>query len=154
MFRHQGTSWTWNSTEVLSLNVHDELRARYSILNTMESFKSPDGKFHFMLCYSEISGEDGKYCNEWKQTSNPTNSTTIEGYEEISIAFPNRWEGPNRGLALSSSSNCFIDNSPEDANYWFCIGCFVHNGYGKFPGPFNFVVNSINLYVNVDHLTN
>ena len=79
---------------------------------------------------------------------------TIAGYQEISIAFP--WQAPNRGLALSGSSACYIDNSPASGNWWFCIGDFQsHGGAGYWPGPesTHTIVNRVELYVNVDHLT-
>ena len=34
-----------------SVNINNDAEKRYSILNELEDFKSPDGEFRFMLCY-------------------------------------------------------------------------------------------------------
>ena len=152
MFGHR-SSTLFTAADVLSKNTGNEDSGRFSILGSLDSFKTEDGKFHFMLCYPDLTfGNDGKYCNEWKQTSNPASSTSIQGYEEISIAFP--WNG-GKGLALSSTSDhCFIDNSPNSGNWWWCVGAFAYHGStGYWPGPEPHIVNKVHLYVNVDHLT-
>ena len=34
-----------------SVNINNDAEKRYSILNELEDFKSPEGEFRFMLCY-------------------------------------------------------------------------------------------------------
>jgi hypothetical protein len=60
-----------------------------SILDEIESFRSPyDGKFTFAMSWSDLGSHDGlRGVNVWRQSSNPTMSPSVEGFERIDV----RW---------------------------------------------------------------
>ena len=67
-----------------SVNTNDDTADRYSILSQLEDYKNSEGEFRFMLCYPSYSaGLDGRYCNEWVQTTNPVTSTTVTGNDTV-----------------------------------------------------------------------
>ena len=68
--------------------VTNEGSNRYINKEIMDLYKSCDGYYHFKLVYKEHFR-----FNEWKQTSNPFESETVEGYKPIQIGFPNRFGG-------------------------------------------------------------
>jgi len=98
-----------SNAEVLSTNSN----YKYSILEQLEKFRyTTDSEFEFLLEYEDLPGE----YNRWKQTSNPTTSTTVTGYVANGIS----WTRDNwGGLALSSNEKTFIDGSPG-ADTWYC----------------------------------
>ena len=136
---------------VWSNNPHDEESEMYSNLNFLESFRSAvDGKLFMKLCYPTVTWfNDGESCNEWKQISNPTQNYNITGFEEVSTAF--LWIPPDAGLALSSADECFIDSSPDNERWFFCVGVFEDpEDDGYWPGPEDFV-NKVELYACADN---
>ena len=146
----------WTPETVLSSNPSDEESGMFSILGILESFRTEDGKLLMKICYPTLTrGKDGKFCNVWKQTSNPTNSSDIEGFEELSTAFsdPNLWTSPNAGLALTPRNNCFMDSSPSRDDKWYwCVGAYENNGgTGFWPGPYPDNVNRVVMYACADH---
>jgi hypothetical protein len=60
-----------------------------SILDEIERFRSAhDGKFTFAMSWSDLGSHDSlQGVNIWRQTSNPTMSPSVEGFEEIDV----RW---------------------------------------------------------------
>jgi len=106
-----------------SKNPEDPDSKLYSILDQLEDFRNSEGKFHFKLCYPELTwGKDGKTCNEWIQSSNPYTDSTITGFEEIFLAFDNNgnkdfWKGLGKNTDVHIGG-AYLDDSPFDA-YWF-----------------------------------
>ena len=60
----------------------------FAILDRLEELRSCHGKFHFRLYWRELG-----YFNDWLQTSNPTTSSTVTGYEAVDIKFGNEFAG-------------------------------------------------------------
>ena len=90
--------------------------------------------------------------NRFKQTSNPTISSTCEGYTHIHISWTDNDFG---GLALSENSGMtFIDGSPGNGNGWhYSIG-LKKAWYTWIPGPYNefqsnYEIIEVNLWVRV-----
>jgi hypothetical protein len=116
----------------------------FSVLNELESWRQSDGKLHMKLVYPLRS--KGANSNEWRQTSNPVTSTSlnVDGYEPIDIQMSqNHWGGlrhgnPNPTNCVESGQqpgiNCgaFLEGSigPDaNPNWCYTIGAAV-----KFPG--------------------
>ena len=143
-----GTSWTkvfshdtsgglfTSDADALSKNKGNTSAKLFSILDTLESFRLQSGAFHLKLCYPELAGK----CNEWSQTSNPTTSSTITGFQTIHLAFSQRSTGSSfRGLGISppSKSWTFIDDYPGHQNWWHAIGAKKFwGGADTIPGPY------------------
>ena len=79
----------------MNSNPDDQDNDLFSILDQLEDYRSADGSFRFKLCYPDLKwGVDGDTCNYWIQSSNPTVSTQVEGYQAIKIAFNRQtWKG-------------------------------------------------------------
>ena len=111
--------------------------ALFSILDHLENFRDKEGKFHFKLCYPELTwGNDEEPCNEWLQSSNPYTDSTIEDFEPVFLAFEK--DGNQRnwgGLGLNSyDGKSIIDDSPSDLQWYSDIGA-LEEWTGKIPGP-------------------
>ena len=144
----------------------------FSILDQLEDYRDHEGIFHFKLCYPEITGVGGGRCNEWTQASNPVYYSTIQGFQEISLAFlrdgnNNSW----RGLGRSHSKFSFLDDTPADDTQWTAIGATAlgyssaefKKMFNKFsansslslgfllsciPGPIPHCVTKVELYIS------
>ena len=137
IFNHDvsGGLFTTND-DVGRKNSGDPDNKLFSILDQLEDYRNSEGKFHFKLCYPELTwGRDGKTCNEWIQSSNPYTDTTITGFEEIFLAFDlESWKG--LGKNSNSNSNAFIDDSPSHGNWFTAIGAKSYwGGSDTIPGP-------------------
>ena len=155
VFRHlTNNGHLFDSSSVLRVNAGNEESNIFSILDSLDNYKTGEGKYHFMLCYDGVvQGVDGRRCNEWIQTSNPATSNTVTGYEEIFLAFTQSAGVAFQGLARSSTtSHCFIDSSPGSDYWWMCVGAFNFNSYRKIPGPLTVDTFLVQLYMNVDHM--
>ena len=150
VFRHDSSNGDYFRDLDAALNWNFELpdATLFSILDQLENFRRPDGKFRFKLCYPERWGWAGGRCNEWLQTSNPVTDTEITGFERISnnlIAFRSRlvngatvaWEGIGR--SNDSSSGSLIDDDPTGSNWFTAIGAYRTGKEtlpNTIPGPY------------------
>lgn len=69
--------------------MNDRNAERFSILNRIDSdLTDTDGKFHFKLVWPQpVDTTDGPlHINEWKQTNNPFETTTVTGFEPVNIS--------------------------------------------------------------------
>jgi hypothetical protein len=117
---------------VWSLNADNPDADNYAILDRLEEFRGADGKFEFKLKWSGASAEKHNEGPQiWKQSSNPTTSTTVSGYEEIDCPCHDRnWFG----LALSQGGlGARIDGS-EGQWFFYCIMCLKSIGTGEMEG--------------------
>lgn len=109
-----------------SYNEDDDTNANYSILNKLENYRN-DGKFRFK--YTDNTGK----INDWTQTNNPITTSTVTGYNSISIDDSSYWEG----LSLSSSKHTII--ASKGTHIYYTIGFkalwYINrfNGYPTFP---------------------
>ena len=118
-----GSTLFASDEEALSSNTRD----KYSILNKLESFRAnTSSAFEFLLKYDEL----GSAYNRWKQTSNPTTSTTISGYSAVAIS----WTANSWGGLVKNSGNTFIDGSPSATTWFYAIGAKAKWDIG-IPGP-------------------
>ena len=143
VFSHDSSSGEFfaSQSDALNKNSDNPDAALFSILDQLEDFRQSDGRFHFKLCYPEVTwGVDGKKCNEWYQTSNPATETTITGFEAIDLAFTiNSFEKPWSGIGRSPSKwpYALIDDAPSESNWWTSIGATRSFGSAStFPGPY------------------
>lgn len=135
VFRHDASNGDYFSsqTDALNKNTFAPEATLFSILDQLENFRRPDGKFRFKLCYPELTwGWEGGKCNEWLQTSNPAFDSEITGFERIQdnlIAFGSRfangeatvaWAGIGR--SNDQFSNSLIDDDPTGVNWFTAIG--------------------------------
>ena len=101
-----------SDAEVLATNSN----YKYSILGQLEKFRyTTDSEFEFLLEYEELPGQ----YNRWKQTSNPTTSTTVTGYAANGISWTEAYWG---GLAKSTNEKTFIDGAPGVDTWYYAIG--------------------------------
>ncbi len=74
---------------------------KFSILNTLESLRNPDGTLHFVLYYPLVSGmsittgnpipgANGWLFNDWFQTNNPATGTPglTTGFVPLALGYP------------------------------------------------------------------
>eukprot|EP01083_Nonionella_stella_P006858 19860_1 len=129
-------------------NTHDQNKNTYSILGTEDAtkYKDPkDGKYTFKLIYG--NKDNSKDTLIWKQTSWPAASTTIEGFESVSI--PNQREGSGttfQGLALSENGATYLDGNGATANWWNSVGS-IKAYKGGIPAYNSKIALSEELYV-------
>lgn len=102
-----------DKNEFLKCNTGDKI----SDLWALEQFRGKDGKFELLLQYQNTEGY-----NRWKQTSNFTKTTAIEGYEAVQCSWTSQNWG---GLALSSTTNTWVDGSPGAGTWYYAIGARV-----------------------------
>ena len=125
VFSHDTAGGLFSSQEeALNKNPDNPDAELFSILDQLEDYRDHEGILHFKLCYPELTGVGGCHCNEWTQTSNPVISQNIEGFNAISIAFPqdgkrNSWAGLGRSPVGHRS---FLDDTPSDYTWWTSIG--------------------------------
>ena len=133
MFSHDTSGGLFTSgAEALSKNSENPQAKLFSILSQLDPLRLEDGSFHLKLCYPEL----GK-CNEWTQTSNPATSSTIESFKAIDLGFPkNSYGKAFVGIGVSpASAATFIDDTPNQSNWWYAIGARSWFGTGTIPGP-------------------
>lgn len=140
ILHHNNKSGTVRFTSDNVMNIQtDDL---YSRLYLLEEFRDSNGLFEFLAIQPEIS-ETTFY--RWKQSNNPTNTTTATDYTNIVNG-----EG---GLVKSGNGNTLIARSNAINNWWCAIGCygsFTLNSITGIPGFGGKVVeNSLDLYVRI-----
>ena len=114
VFQHNIKGGVFKSKlEAMNVNPNDPENDLFSILDQLEDYRSVDGNFRFKLCYPDLEwGVDGETCNYWIQSSNPTMSTVVEGYQAIKTAFNlQNW----KGLVLSDREETLIGNFNAEA---------------------------------------
>ena len=81
---------------------------KFSLLGQLESFRRGDGLLELKLVYPELAPPN---YNHWVQQSNPTNSTSVLGYQALNVNYPYGFGGLGdwRGLALSPTTSAFLD---------------------------------------------
>ena len=140
IFNHNTAGGLFSSQDdALHKNPDNPEADLYSILDSIGRFRNEDGSFHFKLCYPEVTGVNGSHCNEWTQSSNPANQTTITNFQAISLAFDvNSAENPWIGLGRSPSNypQTLIDDYPAHSWWWMAIGATqFYKEDGIIPGP-------------------
>jgi hypothetical protein len=114
-----------DATEAATYNVANPEANRYSILSTLESFRSIQGSFTFKINWPGYTPR-----NIWRQRSNPTQDVDVDGYVPISITAPgvgsNYWGGLefSNGTHGPTSTASYIDGSVNHSNYFYAIGTF------------------------------
>ena len=89
----------------------------FSILDQLESWRQPDGKFTMKIVWPERVGENTQ---TWRQTTNPVTATAggTEGYEAVDIHFDsNHWGGLEHG-----ATNSLLDGSVDHGHWFYAIG--------------------------------
>ena len=134
VFAHDTSGGLFTSdADALSKNAGNHEAKLFSILSQLNPLRLEDGSFHLKLCYPEL----GK-CNEWAQTSNPATSSTIRNFKAIKLDFPKNSYGKafvGIGVSPASASYTFIDDTPNQRNWWYAIGARSWFGTGTIPGP-------------------
>lgn len=138
ILHHNNQSGTvlFTSSNVMNIQTTD----LYSRLYLLEDFRDVDNLFEFMVIQPEFS-ESTIY--RWKQSNNPTNTTTVTGYVNVSNA-------PS-GL-VKCSGNTLCAHSTSTSNWWCAVGCYTKfsNGIPGFGGKT--VTQSLDFYVRTDTL--
>ena len=70
-----------NKNQALSFGDYGT-NGKYSNLNRLGTFEAPNGMYHAQMVYPET----GMY-NEWTQTSNLVDSTSVDEYQPIHLDF-------------------------------------------------------------------
>lgn len=119
----------------------------FSILKLISNRFRIDGKFEFLLEYSNLNGY-----NQWKQTLNPLEEIeelgkSVLGYEDVSISWnQNSWGG----LVRSTSTVTLLDGSVGEGSYFYAIGLKdVWSNYGSIPTYGSTNTDEVNLWVRV-----
>lgn len=126
----------FSSSNVMNIQSND----LYSRLNILEEFRNENNMFEFMVIQPELS-ETTIY--RWKQSNNPTNTTTLTDYENI--------ENGQGGL-VKCSGNTLCAVSTLTSNWWCAIGCWTafQGGIPGFGGKVP--TESLDFYVRIDTL--
>lgn len=136
VFRHDLSGGFFaNDDEAASVNAASQNPAaetKFSRLSELEGMRGDDGAFHFKLHYPGDPAY-GNGFNEWKQTSNPVESPTVEGYQPIDITWTSEYWG---GLVKSSDPRTFVEGSVDHPWWFYSIGSNTEWN-GAIPGPLN-----------------
>lgn len=120
------------------MNIQEE--NLYSRLYLLEEFRDEDNSFEFLVIQSEF---DDIY--RWKQSNNPTNTTTVTDFVEI--------ENMTNGL-VHCSGNTLIAYGTTTSNWWGAIGAYRSSQNGV-PGFGNHIVTEdLDFFVRIDNLPN
>ena len=109
-------------TDLAEVNSVDTA-GKYSILNTLEDYRLPEGNFRFKLKYPDTNVEM-IFEQDTNPLTGPIGSTT--GFNLIE----GTGYGPNfKGMALSQSSSAAYDGKLGSSNWWYALGVFAtHQG--------------------------
>lgn len=117
--------------------------AKYSIMNTIETYRRTGGEFRLKVVYPN---EGYEYIFE--QTSDPINTATntVTGFSLISTS--SGAPGTFTGLCLAPSGPCVFEGKASSSTFWFGLGAkFQFNsGVNDFPGPDGTFVTAVELY--------
>ena len=133
---------------------------KYSILGQLENYRRPwDKNFEFQLVYvgSPFSPTSNNY-NQWVQSSNPTTTAAVAGYQPVSINFAGtagcgQWGGLHLTAGDYRTGATVMSGSVDASCWWFALGALatycpygpVNGGYG-FPGPAGQVTQWVQLW--------
>lgn len=139
ILHHNNKSGTVLFTSSNAINIQST--DLYSRMYLLESFRDTGGGFEFMVIQPEIS--DTIY--RWKQSNNPTNTTTVTGYVNVSNG---------EGGLVRCSGNTLCAVSTSTSNWWCAVGCWT-NYYDGIPGfghksVTESVKQSLDFYVRID----
>lgn len=130
---NKGGTVLFTSSNVMNIQTED----LYSRLYALEAYRDVSGSFEFMAIQPEIS-ETTIY--RWKQSNNPTNTTILTDYVNIT-------NGQGGLVKCSSGTLCAV--STTTSNWWCAVGSYSPH-QGGIPGFGNKVVTqSLDLYVRV-----
>ena len=136
ILHHNNKSGTYFFTKDNADNIQTE--NLYSRMNLLENFRNKDGGFEFLVLQPEFG--DKKY--RWKQSNNPTNTTTCTDYVNI--------ENGEGGLVSNPCTLCAVSTSGN--NWWCAVGSWNSfnsgvPGFGKCT-----VKESLDFYVRIDNV--
>jgi len=123
VFRQTVATTSAFTPKTWSLNSNDPTAFDYAILDQLESYRlttgPSKGSFQFKITWAHTTP------NEWIQTSNPTTSATVTGYQPVSVSHnDNNWAG-----LASNGVNALLDGSLGDL-WFYAIGVFNWWGAG------------------------
>jgi len=120
VFYHDIAGGYWaGSSDALERSKDDPTALRYSILSSLEAFRSPDGTLEMRIDWPDTACA-GR--NIWRQTSNPANAP-VAGYQPVSVDYTDFSWG---GLELNSfNASSFIDGSVGIAWWFYAVGSTV-----------------------------
>lgn len=138
IFHHNNNSGTVLFTSSNALDIQTE--NLYSRLNILEKFRDKNNLFEFMAIQPELSTET---IYRWTQSNNPTNTTVIADYTNITNG---------EGGLVKCAGNTLCARTTSTGNWWCAVGCYTKfgNGIPGFGGKI--VKNSLDLYVRIDNL--
>eukprot|EP01051_Picozoa_sp_SAG22_P006066 SAG22_NODE_384_length_11306_cov_12.130365_4_plen_936_part_00 len=116
----------------------------YSVLGGLEDAqRGADGKFVFKLVWPQMEvAEGGKNYNIWKQTTNPMEAATVEGYEAVDVNHDFAFSG----LRLTTGARRLWSLLQGSESGWlYAVGC-IQTLAGGFPGP-GTTESQVELYV-------
>jgi hypothetical protein len=116
--------------EWMSQNPDDPTADVFSVLDRLETYRGVDGAFEFLLAWPDEVGGSSAGSQQWRQTSNPTRSQNVEGYQDVAISHRTSAWG---GLAQSTSSQALLDGS-VGSNWYYAVGTSEPYKNG-IPGP-------------------
>ena len=121
VFNHEITGGYYtNATDAISYNAGKPLSERYSILSSLESFRSKKGNFTFKINWPGYATR-----NIWQQKTNPAVDQAITGYIPLSIqSSVNSWGGLERNCTVNCL-NAFMDGTPGQTTYYYGIGVYA-----------------------------
>ena len=105
----------------------------YSVLDRLEEFRGPDGKFLFKLAWPNMTGDAPNF-NVWKQASNPlqTPGGGVAGYEAVEVHHrSNAWGGLEHSGARPGA---LLDGSAGPGAAFYAVGATLLLD-GGVPGP-------------------
>jgi hypothetical protein len=144
VFRQSAGFYKWKEND-WTKNANKPEEDNYAILDKLEDFRGTDGMFEFKLQWKDGSdrllAKDGPQI--WKQSNNPTTSTSVADYEEVqdNCKGYNNWYG----LALSDKRDWSIIDGSRGKSFWYCIMCKSEYG-GGIPACRS-VAKKVELYV-------
>lgn len=114
----------------------------YSRLYLLENFRTNDNLFEFLVIQPQLSATT---YYRWKQSNNPTNTTALTDFTNIS--------NMSTGL-VKCSGNTLMAISTDTNNWWQATGCYTKY-QGGIPGFGNKIVTqSLDLYVRINDKKN
>eukprot|EP01083_Nonionella_stella_P154384 497379_1 len=104
-------------------NEDDPTKNTYSIFGTIArptNYKDPkNNKYTFKLVYGNRDGSQTALL--WKQSSWPSSSQTIHGFEKIAVPKQGA-NGKFKGLALSDREETYLDGNGDQRDWWNSVG--------------------------------
>ena len=150
----QKSDYLWSGSDFTNLNEDEPWNENYSIMLNLEDYRNTDGKFRFRYtCESVglsgsppnfVSFSDNDIYSDWRQTSNPNDTTnSVTGFESIYSKTAGNWGGLSKS---SQSGSSIIDGNPGSSNWWWTIGAKT-NHQSNYPGIEPYIATVIELWV-------